>query len=82
MFNPFNFGARLTPSIPKVFVLRTSARDAARLHNALLHLQLHCSQTDCECESATKRIRFLRRNAARSAASPATRTLRMLLHRL
>ncbi len=37
MFNLFNFGARPTPSIPKVSVLRDAAHPAARKRGTLLH---------------------------------------------
>ena len=82
MFNPFNFGARPTPSSPKVFVLRTAARDVARVRDVVLHRQLDDSQTDCEHDAVTTRIRSMRRVAARSAASYAACTLPTLLHRL
>lgn len=82
MFNPFNFGARPTPSSPKAFVLRTAARDVARVRDADLHPQLPSFPTNCRRDTATMRIRCLRRIATRSAASRATRTLPMPLHRL
>ena len=40
MFNRFNLGARPTPSIPKVFVLRTAARHQACVRSDALHPQL------------------------------------------
>lgn len=47
MFNPFNFGARPTPSIPKVFVLRTAARHRAWVRNDLLHPQFQLREMRC-----------------------------------
>ena len=82
MFNPFNFGARPTPSSPKVFVLRTAARDSAHDPRSVLHPQLHYSRVNRDRETATTRIRFVRRIAARSAASSAARLLPTPLHNL
>jgi hypothetical protein len=43
MFNPFNFGARPTPSRAKVFVLRTIAHAATRMRIAMWHSPIHHS---------------------------------------
>jgi hypothetical protein len=69
MFNPFNSGARPTPSSPKVLVLRTAARVPAREQNDMLHPQLADSQIEMRDEMApcrftnrgTSPIRMLRR---------------------
>ncbi len=47
--------ARPTPSFPKVFVLRTAARDPARVRTALLHSLLYLLRTAVHGPDATRR---------------------------
>ena len=59
-----------------------SARSSAGVRNALLHRQLRHLRDNRGRETTTKRIRFVRRAAARRAATTATRPLPTLLHYL
>jgi hypothetical protein len=64
MFNPFNFGARPTPSIPKVFVLRTAALHTAHEQRDLRHPMLNCAWTELRYHLVTMPVRSLWRSAA------------------
>lgn len=79
MFSLFNLGHALPLRVRRFSCCRMSARSSARVRAALLHRQLRYLRDNRGRETTTTRIRFVRRIAARSAASSAARMLPMLL---